>query len=279
MNIHMNILDYRKIITKKLSLISDSPQLDSELLFMHALNKSRAELLMRSNELLSEENITAIDDLIKRRLKGEPIAYLLGTQPFWTMDLIVSHDTLIPRPETECLVEWILHHFAKEDSLQIADLGTGTGAIAIALGLEKKNWHIDATDQSQEALAIAKKNIVKYGAKNVSLYRSDWCQGLPKNNYDIIVSNPPYIAHQDPHLSALQFEPQTALVSGADGLNDIRKIAMSAKNYLAKQGTLVIEHGFDQADAVVAIFKNAGFQEIKNHRDLADIPRFVTGIL
>lgn len=271
MGVGVSIAEYRKKFAQQL------PQIDVDLIFMTALQKTRAELfaLLNNSLLQSEEN--SIRALIQRRLKGEPIAYLIGTQAFWTMELIVTRDTLIPRPETECLVDWILHHFAQHEKINVADLGTGTGAIAIALALEKKNWHIDATDHSPEALAVAKKNIVKYGAKNVSLYLSNWYENLPKKKYDLIVSNPPYIAQQDPHLKQLRFEPQNALVSGKDGLDAIRYIAHHAKHFLAHEGYLVMEHGFDQAEKVARIFQDAGFVSIKNHRDLSDIPRFVTG--
>ncbi|HLB55972.1 MAG TPA: peptide chain release factor N(5)-glutamine methyltransferase [Coxiellaceae bacterium] len=273
----MNILEYRKIIAKKLSSISDSPQLDTELLFIRALKKTRTELLLCDHNELSEKNKKEIDDLIARRIKGEPIAYLLGTQPFWTMDLIVTADTLIPRPETECLVEWVLKNFKGKESIVAADLGAGTGAIAIALALENKNWKIDATDESFEALAVAKRNADKYAAKNISFYQGDWCSALPQKKYDVIISNPPYIAENDIHLEKLSFEPQSALVSGKNGLDAIEKIVSCAKDFLNENSFLVIEHGFDQAEAVCNIFKKNDFVEIKNHRDLADVPRFVTG--
>lgn len=271
----MNILNYRKIIAKKLSPISDSPQLDTDLILMHALKKSRTELLMNLDDEIIETQFIALQ--IERRTKGEPMAYLLGHQPFWTMDLIVTSDTLIPRPETECLVEWILKNFKDKENIIAADLGTGTGAIALALALENKNWKIDATDESFEALAIAKKNADKYALKNVSFYQGDWCFALPDKKYDVIVSNPPYIAADDMHLTKLTFEPQIALISGKNGLDAIEKIVAQANHFLKPDGYLVIEHGFDQADAVCALFEKNNFVDINHHRDLADIPRFVTG--
>jgi release factor glutamine methyltransferase len=244
---------------------------------MHALKKSRTQLYCILNETISAADQQQCNELIKQRLKGKPIAYLIGAQSFWTMDLTVTEDTLIPRPETECLVEWILNHIPDHDHFLVADLGTGTGAIAIALALEKKSWQVDATDQSFEALAIAKKNAEKHGAKNISFYAGDWFDALQKKNYDVIVSNPPYIAENDVHLKQLQFEPQDALVSGKEGLNAIQKIVSQAKNFLKSGGYLVIEHGFDQAEKVIALFENAGLTDVKNHRDLSDVPRFVTG--
>jgi len=275
----MNIAQYRKNITEQLATHSDSPKLDAELLIMHATQKTRSQLLVHYDEELSqsaEKNLTA---LVARRIKGEPIAYILGHQPFWSMDLFVTSDTLIPRPDTECLVEWILAHFATASQLSIADLGTGTGAIAIALALEKPQWQIDATDFSYEALAVAKKNIEKYAVNTIALHQGDWCDALPQKKYDVIVSNPPYIAEKDSHLSSLKFEPQQALVSGAQGLNAIEKITQQATLFLKEKGVLIVEHGYDQGHLVAELFKKAGFHSIKNHRDLSDNLRFVTGIL
>lgn len=273
----MKISEYRKHITQQLSAQTTTPQLDADLLLMHVLKKSRAQLYCILNETISATHQQQCNELIKQHLKGKPIAYLLGSQAFWTMDLTVTEDTLIPRPETECLVEWILHHVPDHDHFLAADLGTGTGAIAIALALEKKSWKIDATDQSAEALVIAKKNAEKHGANNISFYVGDWCNALQKRNYDVIVSNPPYIAENDAHLTHLQFEPQDALVSGKEGLDAIQKIVSQAKNFLIPGGYLVIEHGFDQAEKVITLFEKAGLSDVKNHRDLSDVPRFVTG--
>lgn len=276
----MTLSDFRKLTIKKLMLVTQTPQLDSELLFMHALQLSRAELIIRSENILSKTEIAQINALIERRIKGEPIAYLLESQPFWTLDLTVTSDTLIPRPETECLVDWIISHIKNRDNCDIADLGTGTGAIALALGVENKTWRIDSTDISFEALAIAKKNADAHGIKNVSFFQGDWCDALPRHKkYDVIVSNPPYIAENDPHLEKLTYEPVSALVSGKTGLDDIKKIVSSCHAFLKPSGFLVIEHGFDQAQDVEAIFKKSGFTNVQNHRDLADIPRFVTGCL
>lgn len=273
----MKLHVYKKNIARKLLPHSAASQLDAELLLMHVLKFSRAELLLQSDKIITEKNQQQIDALIARRLNGEPIAYLLGHQPFWTMDLWVTPDTLIPRPETECLVEWILHHFAASEKLSVADVGTGSGAIAIALAVEKKLWRMDAADIASESLVVAKKNLEKYDVKNIALYVSDWFSALTEKKYDVIVSNPPYIAENDLHLSALTFEPQHALVSGADGLDAIRWIVNDAKKFLKPNGYVVIEHGYDQGNRVADIFKKAGFTEIKNHRDLSDVARFVTG--
>lgn len=273
----MTLSEYKKMIIQKLSPFSDTPQVDAELLLMHVLKKTRAQLLMAHNDSIDETTITHTDLLVSRRCQGEPIAYLLGHQPFWTMDLMVTKDTLIPRPETECLIEWVLENFSEAPNLSIADLGTGTGAIAIALALEKPHWNIDATDLSPQALSIARNNAEKYGIKNITFCEGDWCAALPHKKYDVIVSNPPYIAENDLHLKKLQFEPQSALVSGVNGLNAIEKIVHQAPLFLKAGGALVIEHGFDQAEIVKTIFSKAGFKEIKTHLDLGANARFTTG--
>jgi len=275
----MLLAEYRKKIIEQLSPITESARAEAELLLMHALDKTREQLIVESTQALSQEAQKAVDSVVDRRLSGEPIAYILGSQPFWTLDLRVTPDTLIPRPETECLVDWILTHHRDHVDLTIADLGTGTGAIALALASEKPAWKIDAVDESFEALAVAKKNADKHQIKNISFYPGNWCEALPSKQYDVIVSNPPYIPEKDPHLAALTFEPQTALVSGPDGLEAIKIIAKQAKNFLKPGASLVIEHGYDQAEAVANILEKEGYSTIRNHPDLSEILRFVTGTL
>lgn len=269
----MNIQEYRNTI----SLISDSPKLDVDLLLMHILQKTRTELLLSLQETISAEQETQLNTVIKRRCTGEPIAYIVGHHSFWTMDLMVTPDTLIPRPETECLIDYVLQNEKK--NIRVADLGTGSGAIALALALEKQNWQIDATDISEKALLIAKQNAQNYHANNIHFYRGNWYDALPNVKYDIIISNPPYIAEHDLHLTALRYEPQAALVSGIDGLTAIKIIVSHARSFLKPNGLLIIEHGFDQAEQVMAIFKENKFNQIKNHLDLSGTPRFTTGYL
>ena len=273
----MQIVHYRNLIVQQLSSHSDSPQSDAELLLMHALKKTRTQLLISLDDKLSSENELQLNKLIVRRINGEPIAYILEYQPFWTMDLIVTPDTLIPRADTECLIEWILENFSGKHNLQIADLGTGTGAIAIALALEKPDWEIDATDFSSKALLIAKQNSEKYNVKNINFYQGDWCSALPNKKYDIVISNPPYIADNDVHLEKLRYEPQTALTSGKNGLDDIEKITDQAKEFLKPDGVLMVEHGFDQTNSVFSIFQKNAYINIENHKDLTGNSRFVTG--
>lgn len=256
---------------------SDSPRLDAELLLCHCTDLSRTQLLIKSQTPLTESQLTHLSTLIKRRQQGEPIAYLLGSQPFWTLDLIVTKDTLIPRPETECLIEWVLNHFDSKTALKIADLGTGTGAIALALASERANWVIHATDRSSAALTVAQKNITKHDIQNVSLFEGNWCQALPENQYDIILSNPPYIEKSDPHLLKLQHEPQSALVAGEDGLDDIRIIAKEAFKKLKPNGLIILEHGYNQGKIVKDILLQNKFQPCKTHQDLEKRDRFTIG--
>lgn len=274
----MSIIEWRQDTAKKLTICTQTPQLDAELMLMHVLKKSRAQLYADPQTALQKSEEKKLNALLTRRLRGEPMAYLLGSQSFWRMELTVTPDTLIPRPETECLIEWILKHYVQAEELRVADLGTGSGAIAVALALEKPGWKITATDQWEEALAIAKRNTEKYALNNIAFYAGDWFDALPDDShFDLIVSNPPYIAKQDPHLKQLTFEPRTALAAGEDGLSAIHHIVHHAPAFLHYNGYLVVEHGYDQAEVVTTIFANAGFHSIENHRDLADVPRFVTG--
>ena len=221
-------------------------------LLMHVTQQSHAQLLADPQPLSLEQKKT-LDAFIKRYDAGEPLAYLTGKQAFWTMDLIVTQDTLIPRPETECLIDWCLQAI-NGSVLRVADLGTGTGAIAIAIALEKPTWMIDATDISEKTLLIAKQNAKAYACNHIHFYQGHWCDALPHEKYDLIISNPPYIADNDPHLKELTHEPQNALISGQKGLNAITIITKSASEFLKSGGVLVIEHGFDQANYVFRLF-------------------------
>lgn len=267
----------RQEIVSQLQNDSDSPLLDAELLLGHCTGLSRTALLMNIDMKLSEDERALLFRLTKRRQQGEPIAYILGNQPFWTLDLIVTKDTLIPRPETECLVDWVLTHFDHNTSLKIADLGTGTGAIAIALATERPHWQLHATDLSAAALNIAKQNHETYPTNNLQFFEGNWCDALPDSNYDLIISNPPYIEENDPHLQQLTFEPQSALTAGSDGLRDIRAITQQAKNRLKSKGILLLEHGYNQASAVQFILKENELTNINTYKDLSNQDRFTIG--
>lgn len=272
----MNIVEWRKKQIPVLKKTSNTASLDADLLLSYVLKKSRAELIASTLEF-TEGQEKRLDSLVGRRLAGEPIAYLIEHQPFWSFNLKVTQDTLIPRPETECLIEWILAYYDRTTALQAADLGTGSGAIALTLAKERPTWKIAATDISEEALSIAKQNAEKYQLPNITFHSGDWFAALPSQQYNLIVSNPPYVAENDLHLSQLTFEPSLALVSGKNGLAALSHIIPTAKQHLKKNGVLIVEHGYDQDAAVTNLFEKAGYCAITSHRDLADIPRFVVG--
>lgn len=258
--------------------VSDTPDLDARLLLESVTGKSQAYWLAHSDFELTSVQQANLDALVGRRQAGEPIAYLLGQHGFWSMDLNVTPDVLIPRPETECLVEWVLDQYSKDSVLKVADLGTGSGCIAIALACERPRWTIHAADYSEAALAVAKNNAEQYHGHAISFYQGDWCEALPEAQYDLIVSNPPYIAENDVHLEALQYEPLSALTAGVDGFVDIEIIVDQASCYLKRGGALVVEHGFDQAEGVVQFFKKTAYADVQSHFDLAGQRRFVSGV-
>jgi release factor glutamine methyltransferase len=223
--------------------------------------------------------VARFDDLIERRRAGEPVAYLTGLRGFWRFDLAVSAATLIPRPETELLVEVALARLPTDRALRVADLGTGSGAIALALAHERPRAQVIATDASADALAIAEANAVGLSIRNVEFRSGDWFAPLQGERFDLIASNPPYIALGDPHLDEgdLRYEPSTALSSGADGLDAIRTIVGDAPAYLEAGGWLLLEHGWDQGAAVRDLLLRAGFVGVATERDLEDRDRVTLG--
>lgn len=264
-------------ITKCLTTFSDTARLDAELLLSHALNRPRSYIYAYPNEHLSQDTHQHLCAVIMRRAKGEPIAYILGEQEFWSLTLNVSTDTLIPRPETEHLIEWALENLPT-DNLSIADLGTGSGAIAIALAHERPQWQLHATDTSAAALTIANNNAKHYNLPNIKFYLGSWYDALPDTQYDAIISNPPYIAENDIHLDNLTFEPRTALSAKDNGLADLKIIIRQAQQHLLPGGALVLEHGFEQASDVGDLLEQASFTRITTYCDLARQPRFTVGI-
>lgn len=273
----VKVVELTTLITRELATVSDSPRLDAELLVAAVLQKNRAWLLTYPEQLLTTEQQNQLADFVIRRARGEPIAYILGYKEFWGLKFKVNADVLIPRPETEHVVEWILQQFG-DSPLRVADLGAGSGAIATALAVERPQWQIDATDNSPDSLTIAQQNAESHHVSNVHFHLGDWTAALPCRQYDLIVSNPPYIAEQDPHLSVLNFEPQSALCSGMDGLDAIRTIVNTAADFLAPAGYLILEHGYDQAPAVTKLLQQQKFIRIQTHHDLSHHPRFVTAM-
>ncbi|MCU7851215.1 MAG: peptide chain release factor N(5)-glutamine methyltransferase [Candidatus Thiodiazotropha sp. (ex Monitilora ramsayi)] len=262
------------------SLEHAAPDLEAALLLCHLLNKPRSHLYAWPDNELSPAELAEYEALITRRLSGEPIAHITGLREFWSLTLNVTPDTLIPRPETELLVEMSLLHLETVEQPMIADLGTGSGAIAVALGSERPDARIHACDYSENALRVAENNADQLKLNNISFFAGDWYQALPQSAvYDLIAGNPPYIEQDDPHLRQgdLPREPISALASGSDGLTDIRQIIQQATNHLIPGGWLLLEHGYQQAEAVRQLLDLQGFINIETHKDLATQPRVTEG--
>lgn len=253
--------------------VNDTPQLDAELLLGHSIKRDRTYLYTWPEKALTQEQLEAFETLLTRRQQGHPIAHILGHREFWGLDLKVNQHTLIPRPDTEVLIETVLALPIPAHS-HILDLGTGSGAIALALKSEMDHAEVKAVDFSHDALAIAKYNAENLGL-NVQFFHSDWYAAVSNMTFDCIVSNPPYIEVKDPHLNEgdVRFEPISALTSGADGLDDIRTIISKGHAQLNPNGWLVIEHGYNQADAMQQIFMQHEYQHVKRIKDYAGNPR------
>ena len=265
--------------TEQLRSISDSPRLDSELLLARALNVPRSYLFAHPDEILDRAAVERFCLSLERRSGGLPIAYMSGEKEFWSMTLIVTPDTLVPRPETELLVDQTLQRIPRDGKLAILDLGTGCGAIALAIAKERPHCDITATDVSDAALAVARKNANRLALANIEFLCGDWTAPVAGRTFDIIASNPPYVPGADPDLEYLKHEPQIALLSGEDGLDAIRRISVEAKSVLRLGGTLLIEHGDNQAGAIARILSADGWSEINHVNDLADKPRVTIAIL
>ncbi|PKM06402.1 MAG: peptide chain release factor N(5)-glutamine methyltransferase [Gammaproteobacteria bacterium HGW-Gammaproteobacteria-4] len=253
------------------------PRFEAELLLGHALGRDRAWLFAHGERVLDADEHAVFGALLERRIAGEPVAYLIGARGFWSLDLAVQPGVLIPRPETELLVELALLQLA--DRGRVADLGTGSGAIALAIASERPQAQVTAVDISREALAVAQRNAIAAGIDNVVFRHGDWLAPLAGERFDAIVSNPPYLATDDPHLQQgdLRFEPALALASGSDGLDAIRHIIAAAPDHLVAGGWLLFEHGWTQGEAVRALLDAAGYVEVSTARDLEQRERVSMG--
>jgi release factor glutamine methyltransferase len=273
----LNTRDLLAMATQRIG--SADARLDAELLLAHALGASRASLYAWPERVPDAAQRAVFERLVDARARGEPIAYLTGHREFWSLDLAVTPDVLIPRHETELLVELALQRVPRERAVRVADLGTGSGAIALAIARERPLARVTAADASAAALDVARANAERLGIGNVAFAMGDWFAAVGDACFDVIVSNPPYIAAGDAHLGEgdLRFEPAPALASGADGLDAIRRIVAEAPVHLAGGGALLLEHGFDQSARVRALLEAAGFEDIASVGDNAGHERVTHG--
>ncbi len=258
---------------RRLEDVSESPRLDAELLLARAIDVPRSYLVAHPEDSLDPAARQRFFSAIDQRADGVPLAYIVGKKEFWSLTLMVSPATLVPRPETELLVERALQLMPREAEWRVLDLGTGSGAIALAIAHERSLCRITATDVSEAALAIASENARQLDIDNVSFLAGSWTEPVAGETFDLIVSNPPYVAAADPALDRLRHEPRDALVSGTDGLDAIRRLAVECGPVLADGGTLLLEHGADQQQAVTQILAENGWRDCRPFTDLAGLPR------
>lgn len=258
---------------------SCTPRLDAEILLCQAIQCQRSRIYSHPQQYVNSRQLGFFHSLINRRQQGYPVAYLTGKKEFWSLTLAVNQNTLIPRPETECLVQAALEIIPDNRTFKVLDLGTGSGAIAVAIAHERPNCNVTATDISSAGLAVARQNGANHWLDNIKFLVSDWYQNIPPTKFDMIISNPPYIARNDPRLSQdnLRFEPTLALISGVGGMQAINTILASARDYLADDAYLFLEHGYKQKQPVRNAFLKNGFKEIVSLKDLAALDRLTYG--
>lgn len=278
-SVHFLLNQASKKLVDAIGLAHSEASLEVNLLLQHLLKVNRAWLISHDRDVLTDDQQQDFYAVLQRRLSGEPIAYILGFREFYGLPLKVTPATLIPRPDTETLVEAAFQKIPVDKPLHILDLGTGSGAVALAIAKHRPTCHVIGLDASAEALAVAIENAQKLDLKNVRFIKSNWFSDLAAERFNLIVSNPPYIAEGDCHLTQgdLRFEPRSALVSGLDGLDDIRRIIQDAPNYLKPNGWLMLEHGYDQAQSVASLLKEHGFSQIDHTQDLAGTLRVTFG--
>jgi len=274
----MQIVDAVKHAQQQL-VGSDSARIDTELLLCSVLKCERSHLYTYPEQNLSSAELNSFNDLIEQRNIGHPIAHLIQKKEFWSLELQVTTETLIPRPETEILVEAALNIIPNESSFSILELGTGTGAISIAIASDRKLANITATDIKERALIVAKVNTEAHQLNNINFQNANWFDINNISTYDLIISNPPYISIGDPHLKQgdIRFEPESALISGEEGLDDLYIIIAGAKNYLNKNGWLLLEHGYQQGKTVRQLLKENNFSTISTIKDYSNLDRVSIG--
>ncbi|MGR8979387.1 MAG: peptide chain release factor N(5)-glutamine methyltransferase [Gammaproteobacteria bacterium] len=268
-----------KKAASQLSPVSESALLEAEILLCAALNKTRSHLRAWPDKPVSADDLEVFRRLIQSRQDGTPIAYIIGQREFWSRDFIVTSDVLIPRPETELLIELCLQLIPENHRVNVLDLGTGSGIIAVTVAAERPLADVVASDLSLPALSVAKRNAEKHEIGNITFYHSDWFADMPHRAFDLVVSNPPYIQEGDSHLAQgdLRFEPKNSLCAEQEGLSDILQIAEHARQWLQPEGHLLIEHGYDQQFQVQTIFRDFGYKNVKTHADLSNHPRATSG--
>lgn len=280
-NIHHVLHQSSQQLVHTTGLDHAEANLEANLLLQYVLHVNRAWVITHDRDVLNADQQAEFQLLLKRRLDGEPIAYIVGFREFYGLQLKVSPVTLIPRPDTETLVDAALEKIPLDKVSHILDLGTGTGAVALAIAKHRNNCEVTAVDQSSDALSVTLENAQSLKLNNLRLIESNWFSELQGERFDLIVSNPPYIAQDDEHLKQgdLRFEPISALASGVDGLDDIRKIVQEAPDYLKTNGWLMLEHGFDQAESVATLLKARGFNQIAHAKDIAGRLRVTFGAI
>jgi release factor glutamine methyltransferase len=273
-----SIAESLRSATQELRGHSDSPRLDAEVLLGNLLGATRAALLLRGDETLGTGTLRAFGELIARRAAGVPVAYLTGIREFWSLPLTVTSDVLVPRPETELMVEQALELLAPAaDTPAVLDLGTGSGAIALAVALERPRARIVGVDISAAAARVARGNAIALGLGHIEWRVGSWFAAVPNERFDLILSNPPYVAADDPALAALRAEPAAALIGGPTGLEQLSVIIAAAPSHLVPGGWLLTEHGADQAREVAALFERHHFRDIRSHEDYSGRPRLTRG--
>lgn len=260
----------------QLAAVGDSARLDAEILLARAIDMPRSYLLAHPEDTLDDAARERLASALDRRIAGEPMAYITGIKEFWSLELMVSPATLVPRPETELLVDLALHEIPRKAAVQVLDLGTGCGAIALAIASERVMCQVTATDIDPDALAVARQNARQLSIGNITFVEGNWTEAVTGLEFDVIVSNPPYVRDGDRALETLQFEPQAALVGGRDGLDAIRILARDCDANLSAAGTLLLEHGFEQQHDVEKILLEQHWSFIECNNDLAGQPRVTT---
>ena len=260
-------------VSARLEAVSDSPRLDAEILLGRAIDMPRSYLFAHPEDEPDEAAIARLEKTVARRLAGEPMAYIVGIKEFWSLELLVTPATLVPRPETEILVERALQEIPRRAEFDVLDLGTGSGAVAVAIAKERRLSRVTAVDQSPDALRVAEHNARSNDLDNVTCLEGDWTGPVTGRLFDVVVSNPPYVAEDDPALDTLRAEPRSALAAGKDGLDAIRRLATDCVPITRPGGWLVLEHGAAQQAAVSALLAGQGWEAIETRRDYAGLPR------